>query len=360
MAVQSLERAEAELAVGDVIESRAQAAVAAALARRSFLPGEDGTWVEDRRRDLHEVLVRALECRRDAAMQAGDLTEAVRHGEEVTELEPYRESAYRALMQAHAAAGNPAEALRVYDRCRRFLSEELGAYPPPETVALYREVLQDDRREPEAATPAPVPAADVPGADVPRRGSRGRLVLAVGTMLVAGAAAWLTLWRGEDAGGALMPGDAVAAFDESGRAAAPIAVGAPPTHIVAGTDGAVWVGSSSTGTVRRIDPERGVVVQTTSTGGSVDGLATGAGSVWVANAETGRLLRISSETNAIVQSIDVPNGPRGVALGEGGVWVTGLYARTLTGSIPRADAACGPSGSVGPRSASPPPPAPSG
>jgi DNA-binding SARP family transcriptional activator len=30
-------------------------------------------------------------------------------------------------MQAHAAAGDPAEALRVYERCRRFLADELGA-----------------------------------------------------------------------------------------------------------------------------------------------------------------------------------------------------------------------------------------
>ena len=30
-------------------------------------------------------------------------------------------------MEAHVAAGNRAEALRVYERCRRLLAEELGA-----------------------------------------------------------------------------------------------------------------------------------------------------------------------------------------------------------------------------------------
>jgi DNA-binding SARP family transcriptional activator len=102
-AVEAVERAEAELAAGDLDEARSQATVAAALARRSFLPGEDGSWVEQRRRDLREVLVRSLECLRDASFGAGELAEAVRYAEEVTELEPFRESTYRRLMQAHLA-----------------------------------------------------------------------------------------------------------------------------------------------------------------------------------------------------------------------------------------------------------------
>ena len=129
-AEEALERAEAALAAGDLGEARSQATVAAALARRSFLPGEDSSWVEEKRRDLREVLVRSLECLRDACFGAGEFTEAVRHAEEVTELEPFRERLPPAD-GGHAAAGNPAEALRVYERCRRFLAEELGAYPLP-------------------------------------------------------------------------------------------------------------------------------------------------------------------------------------------------------------------------------------
>src|SRR5262245_59229290 len=125
----ALERAEAALAAADLAEARSQATVAAARARRSFLPGEDGLWVEEKRRDLHEALVRALECLRDASFGAGELAEAVRYAEEVTDLEPFRESGYRRLMEVHAAAGDSAEALRVYERCRRLLADELGAYP---------------------------------------------------------------------------------------------------------------------------------------------------------------------------------------------------------------------------------------
>jgi DNA-binding SARP family transcriptional activator/DNA-binding beta-propeller fold protein YncE len=146
-AVEAVERAETALAAGDLAEAHAQATTAAALARRSFLPGEDASWVEQQRRELREVLVRALECLRDAAFAAGEIEEAARHAEEVTELEPFRENGYRRLMEAHAAAGNPAEALRVYERCRRFLADELGAYPSPEIEEVYREVLRAPRNQ---------------------------------------------------------------------------------------------------------------------------------------------------------------------------------------------------------------------
>src|SRR5437763_195582 len=68
----AVERAEAALAAGDLDEARAQASTAAELARRIFLPGEEGPWVEDQRRDLRDILVRALDCLRDVALATGD------------------------------------------------------------------------------------------------------------------------------------------------------------------------------------------------------------------------------------------------------------------------------------------------
>jgi DNA-binding SARP family transcriptional activator/ABC-type glycerol-3-phosphate transport system substrate-binding protein len=149
---EAAERAEAALAAGDVGAAREAAREAAALARRSFLPGEDGLWVDEKRRELSELLVRALECLADASLAAGDAREAVRHAEELTALEPYREGGYRRLMQAHAAAGDTAEALRVYERCRRLLADELGAYPSPGTESIYRELLRAPTSEVRAAS----------------------------------------------------------------------------------------------------------------------------------------------------------------------------------------------------------------
>ena len=46
------------------------------------------------------------------------------------------------LMRAHAAAGNRAEALWAYERCRKIISAELGVAPSAETTAVYMKVLR--------------------------------------------------------------------------------------------------------------------------------------------------------------------------------------------------------------------------
>src|SRR5918995_2643454 len=186
--------AERSLAAGDLEQARADASIAESLARRTFLPGEDGRWIEDKRADLRETLVRALDCLAEAHRLAGDPRAAVRAAEELVELEPYRDRGYRLLMQAQSAAGNDAEALRVYERCRLLLAEELGAYPSPETEAMYLEVLRSSPKSGVVAVdardaPTVVPQPDATGE--PRR--RGRRVpvaaLIVVALLIVGATA---------------------------------------------------------------------------------------------------------------------------------------------------------------------------
>src|SRR5512144_1037879 len=193
-AASAVERAETALAAGDLDYAHAQASTAAELARRVFLPGEDGPWVEDQRRDLGDILVRALECLRDAALAKEEFGDAVRYAAEITELEPFRESSYRTLMQAHAAAGNPAEALRVYERFRRFLADELGAYPSPESEAVYLELLRNspgsspaeaDRLTADDVRPESAP----PSNKRTRRSRRKVAALIAGAVLVAAGAA---------------------------------------------------------------------------------------------------------------------------------------------------------------------------
>ena len=87
--------------------------------------------------------------------QRGEVAQGVLVAEEAVALEPFRETAHRRLMQAHAAAGNRAEALRAYERCRRLLAEELGVDPSPETEAAYVELLGQE------PTPPPVPSPHV-------------------------------------------------------------------------------------------------------------------------------------------------------------------------------------------------------
>ena len=118
------------------------AQVAYQISRRSFLMGEEGPWVTLKRSELRDVLVRAHECLSEPSIWHKEPEYAVRHAREAVALEPFRETGYQLLMRAHAAVGNRAEALRVYERCRSLLSEELGVPPSSQTEAVYLDILR--------------------------------------------------------------------------------------------------------------------------------------------------------------------------------------------------------------------------
>jgi pentatricopeptide repeat protein len=62
--------------------------------------------------------------------------------ERVLEIDNVAEEVYRRLMGCYARAGRPAEALRVYRRCRQMLSVVLGIAPSAETETLCRSIAQ--------------------------------------------------------------------------------------------------------------------------------------------------------------------------------------------------------------------------
>lgn len=138
----SIHEAEAALQAGDHRRAYGPSAVAHHIARRPFLPGQDGAWFEARRDSLMSILVRALECRAEVYLWNGEHQLAAEAAREMVHLRPFRETGYRLLMRAHVAAGNAAEALRVYERCRTLISEELGVPPSPETRSLHSQVLK--------------------------------------------------------------------------------------------------------------------------------------------------------------------------------------------------------------------------
>jgi DNA-binding SARP family transcriptional activator len=137
----SLHNAESAAAAGSFNIAYGDAVVATTILRRPFLEGNDEPWIRSRRRILHAQRVRALDCLVDALAWNSELTLALTHADEVIELEPYRERGYQRLMRLHSQLGDRAEALRVFERCRTLLSEELGVDPSPETMLVHRELL---------------------------------------------------------------------------------------------------------------------------------------------------------------------------------------------------------------------------
>ena len=346
-AANAVERAEAARAAGVHDEARAQASTAAELARRIFLPGEEGSWVEEQRRDLRDILVRALECLRDTALADGELGDAVRYAAEITELEPFRESSCRALMQAHAAAGNPAEALRVYERCRRFLADELGAYPSVESEAAYLEILRSsrgspagevDRVEADGLGPGVLP----PAGDEPPRLGRGKVAaLVAGALLLAavGAGAF-AIAASDQRPPEILPTSLVRLDPETLEPSQVVRIG-PRADLVAVAGGYVWIThgllrytdddylrDAGDRTLTRVDPSTG---EARVVGGGLApcGIAADpSGDVWVANcfasATGANVVRVDARTLEFKATWPVPAGDgyyRGMAYGGGALWV---------------------------------------
>jgi DNA-binding SARP family transcriptional activator len=138
-----LEEAEAAGRAGDYDHALPAADTAANLARRPFLPGDDSPWVEQRRLELRATLVHALDLLIDGQLERGYDRDALRFAHEAVALEPFRETGYVKLMRVQTATGNRAEAVRTYQRCREFLTQQLGVEPSRETHTAYLALLEE-------------------------------------------------------------------------------------------------------------------------------------------------------------------------------------------------------------------------
>jgi DNA-binding SARP family transcriptional activator/tetratricopeptide (TPR) repeat protein len=90
------------------------------------------------------------------ALERGDSRAAVVVAERLVALDQLDETAHRALMRAHAAAGDRAAATRQFRRCVAVLDAELAVAPLPETVELHEAILSGS-----IVTSAAIPVADV-------------------------------------------------------------------------------------------------------------------------------------------------------------------------------------------------------
>lgn len=338
VAANATREAEEALAAGDLEQAKTAAALATSLLGQPFLPGEEGTWVEEKRSGISDVRGRALSVLTDACLRSGETREAVKWAEEITALEPYRETGYRRLMQAHAAAGNRAEALQVYERCRRLLAEELGAYPSPETESIYRELLGAPSLVDGVAAPEPAPPGSLdrelkargrPALRVLAARRRTALLIATGValLLAVGIAVTAVVFRGSSAPLARAAANSAAVIDtKSNRVVADIPVGNGPTRIAIGA-GAVWATSERERAVLRVDPKSKSVQRIPV--GDPSGIAVGGEAVWVANSLDGTVMRIDPGTNRVVQTIPVGVTPNAVVFARRALWVTSADDRSV-------------------------------
>ena len=404
-AASSAQDAEDALAAGELDQARATAESAESLARRPFLPGEDGTWVEQKRRDLADIRERALSVLADACLRSGAAREAAKWAEELIALSPFRDAGYRRLMEAHAVAGNRAEALRVYEQCRQLLAEELGAYPSPETDSIYRALLEapqtsirttpvaelDGRTRYARALASPDGGSTAPGG----AGSRATVVEAPrspshcahrrdrcggGGTAVRVLERWLARHaarrqarreRGRRRLGvdrAHRRRDPAVGLARRDRGRSPVDLGGDvrPRGRVADRSGHEHGAADDPDAGRTVGAHRGRRVrlgrgharrhrradrparerrpgrrQTISVGNGPSGIAYGLGAVWVANSVDRTVIRIDPVTGTPGPPISVEDGADGVATGDGSVWVIGRSAGVLSRIDPAARTVAG-------------------
>jgi DNA-binding SARP family transcriptional activator len=107
---------------------------------RELLAGWSDEWVREHR-DRWQLLVgQALESAASRLLALGRAAAALPYGLAAVAVEPWSESANRVLIEIHARRGDPAGALRQFERLSRLLRSELGVQPAPDIVALIRQL----------------------------------------------------------------------------------------------------------------------------------------------------------------------------------------------------------------------------
>jgi DNA-binding SARP family transcriptional activator len=108
-----------------------------------LLPDWCDEWVLMERERFRQLRLHALEALARRLTSAGRYAEAIDAGLAAVRGEPLRETAHRAVICAHLAEGNQAEAIQQYQRCQRILEDELGIEPSSDLRQL---VLVGSRR----------------------------------------------------------------------------------------------------------------------------------------------------------------------------------------------------------------------
>jgi DNA-binding SARP family transcriptional activator len=103
---------------------------------QDLLPGWDEEWLLLERERYRQLRIHALEALSVQLTSAGRFALAIDVACAAIRAEPLHESAHMALITAHLAEGNRAEALRQFDTYRDLLHRETGLSPSAELESL--------------------------------------------------------------------------------------------------------------------------------------------------------------------------------------------------------------------------------
>jgi DNA-binding SARP family transcriptional activator/tetratricopeptide (TPR) repeat protein len=111
-----------------------------------LLPALDDEWLDPLRRELEQRCTALCQRVFRAARATGRTDVAMVALSKLLTIDPFNESAHRALIQLHADSGDRAGAISVYHRLATLLERELGVAPASATTALVTQLLGDTAR----------------------------------------------------------------------------------------------------------------------------------------------------------------------------------------------------------------------
>jgi DNA-binding SARP family transcriptional activator len=112
---------------------------------RALLPAWVDEWIIPKQQRWDQLRLHALERLAERYASAGRYMEALEAGLAAVSIEPYRESAHRAVIRAFIAEGNTASAMAQYHRYNRLVARELGCRPTSQLQALVRGLTAEER-----------------------------------------------------------------------------------------------------------------------------------------------------------------------------------------------------------------------
>ena len=136
-AARAADEAETALSTGGPEQAKTAAVLAESLVRQPFLPGDDGAWVEEKRREIADVRVRALSVLAETCLRSGDggsgeVGRGDRRARAVPrDWLPPADAGPRRRRQPRRGAAR----LRAVPAAPR---RRTGDYPSPETESIYR------------------------------------------------------------------------------------------------------------------------------------------------------------------------------------------------------------------------------
>ena len=117
---------------------------AVSLYNGPFLPDEEKSWATLPRDKLRSKFIRAIEKLGSCLQETGDLHSAVEYFTRGIEVDGLAERFYQCLMLCLKQHNRKAEAVSVYQRCKKNLTTVLGIHPSLQTESIYQSLLKDE------------------------------------------------------------------------------------------------------------------------------------------------------------------------------------------------------------------------